>query len=154
MPPPCERQTSAPTRAEAAHVGDAASLLARRFFEMLETKDLTGLDAFLHPEVVFAPMMFPGRLYEGHDEVLRGFYEIVFSLPAYRPEASTFTELACDAVLVAGRVHFVDERGSLHDKSAFWILTFRDGQLLSLRGKGSRADALRLAEELTGLRES
>ena len=92
--------------------------------------------------------MFPGRRYEGHDDVLRGFYEIVFSLPAYRPEASAFNELAPDAVLVSGRIHFVDEKGSLHDKSAFWVLTFSDGQLLSLRGKGSRADALDLAHEL------
>ena len=50
-----------------------------------------------HADVVFAPAMFPGRLYEGHDEVLQGFYELVFSLPAYRPEASRFTDLAPDA---------------------------------------------------------
>ena len=127
---------------------DSASSLARRFFALLEAQDHAGLDGFLHPDVVFAPAMFPGRRYEGHDDVLRGFYEIVFSLPAYRPEASTFNELAADAVLVSGRIHFVDEKGSLHDKSAFWILTFRDGQLLSLRGKGSHADALELAQEL------
>jgi ketosteroid isomerase-like protein len=131
-------------------VADPASSLARRFFALLEAKDYGGLDAFLHQDVVFAPTMFPGRLYEGHEDVLRGFYELVFSLPSYRPEASTFTELTPDAVLVAGRIHFVDERGSLHDKSAFWVLTFSDGQLLSLRGKGSRAEALKLAAELTG----
>jgi ketosteroid isomerase-like protein len=131
-------------------MADAASSLARRFFALLAEKDFNGLDAFLHPDVVFAPTMFPGRLYEGHDEVLRGFYELVFSLPAYRPEASTFSDLTPEAVLVAGRIHFVDERGSLHDKSAFWVLTFSGGQLLSLRGKGSRADALKLAAELTG----
>jgi hypothetical protein len=130
-------------------VADEASALARRFFALLEAKDFDGLDAFLHPEVIFAPTMFPGRVYEGHDDVLQGFYEIVFSLPAYRPEASRFTELSPSAVLVDGRIHFVDDRGSLHDKSAFWVLTFADGQLLSLRGKGSRADALKLAHELT-----
>jgi ketosteroid isomerase-like protein len=131
-------------------VAEAASALARQFFALLEAKDFSGLDAFLHQDVVFAPTMFPGRLYQGHEEVLRGFYELVFTLPAYRPEASTFTDLTPDAVLVAGRIHFIDGRGSLHDKSAFWILSFRDGQLLSLRGKGSRAEALKLAAELTG----
>lgn len=131
-------------------MAEAASSLARRFFALLEAKDFGGLDAFLHPDVVFAPAMFPGRLYEGREEVLRGFYEIVFSLPAYRPEASRFSDLAPGAVLVSGRIHFVDERGSLHDKSAFWVLTFRGAQLLSLRGKGSRAEALKLAAELTG----
>jgi ketosteroid isomerase-like protein len=130
-------------------VADAASSLARRFFALLEATDYGGLDAFLHPDVVFAPTMFPGRLYEGHDEVLRGFYELVFSLPAYRPEASTFNELTSEAVLVSGRIHFVYERGSLHDKSAFWVLTFSGGQLLSLRGKGSHAEALQLAVALT-----
>ena len=129
---------------------EAASVLARRFFALLESKDHKGLDAFLHADVVFAPAMFPGRLYEGHDEVLQGFYELVFSLPAYRPEASRFTDLAPDAVLVDGRIHFVDERGSLHDKSAFWVMTFGGDQLLSLRGKGSRADALKLAADVTG----
>jgi ketosteroid isomerase-like protein len=133
-----------------ALVADAASALARQFFALLEAKDFSGLDAFLHQDVVFAPTMFPGRLYQGHEEVLRGFYELVFTLPAYRPEASTFTDLTPDAVLVAGRIHFIDGRGSLHDKSAFWILSFRDGQLLSLRGKGSRAEALKLTAELTG----
>jgi ketosteroid isomerase-like protein len=131
-------------------VTEAASVLARRFFALLESKDYDGLDAFLHPDVVFAPTMFPGRLYEGHEQVLQGFYELVFSLPAYRPEASRFTDLAPDAVLVDGRIHFVDERGSLHDKSAFWVLTFSGGQLLSLRGKGSRAEALRLAADVRG----
>lgn len=129
---------------------EAASILARRFFALLESKDYDGLDAFLHPDVVFAPTMFPGRLYEGHDEVLQSFYELVFSLPAYRPEASRITDLAPDAVLVDGRIHFVDERGSLHDKSAFWVLTFSGDQLLSLRGKGSRAEALKLAADVTG----
>ena len=132
-------------------MAEAASL-ARRLFALLEAKDFSGLEAFLHPDVVFAPAMFPGRLYEGHNDVLQGFYEMVFSLPAYRPEASTFSDLAPAGVLVAGRIHFVDERGSLHDKSAFWVLTFRDGRLLSLRGKGSRAEALKLAAELTGSR--
>jgi ketosteroid isomerase-like protein len=131
-------------------LADAASSLARRFFALLEAKDYGGLDAFLHPDVVFAPTMFPGRLYEGREEVLRGFYELVFSLPSYRPEASTFSDLTPDSVLVAGRIHFVDDRGSLHDKSAFWVLTFSDGQLVSLRGKGSRREALRLADELSG----
>jgi ketosteroid isomerase-like protein len=131
-------------------VPDAASELARRFFALLEAKDTGGLDAFLHPDVVFAPSMFPGRVYEGHDEVLRGFYEIVFSLPAYRPEASRFSDIGPDTVLAEGRIYFVDERGSLHDKSAYWILSFADGRLLSLRGKGSRAEALRLVETLTG----
>jgi len=130
-------------------VAETASSLAQRFFALIEAKDYDGLDAFLHPDVVFAPTMFPGRLYEGHDEVLRGFYELVFSLPAYRPEASRFTELSPDSVLVEGRIHFVDGRGSLHDKSAFWVLAFRDGRLLSLRGKGSRAEALKLAAETT-----
>ena len=132
-------------------MAEPGSSLARQFFALLGAKDFVGLDAFLHPDVVFAPAMFPGRLYAGREEVLRGFYEIVFSLPAYRPEASRFSDLASDAVLVAGRIHFVDERGSLHDKSAFWVLTFRGGQLLSLRGKGSRAEALKLAAELTAL---
>jgi ketosteroid isomerase-like protein len=131
-------------------VAEAASVLARRFFALLESKDYDGLDALVHPDVVFAPAMFRGRVYEGHDEVLQGFYELVFSLPAYRPEASRFTDLAPDAVLVDGRIHFVDERGSLHDKSAFWVLTFSSEQLLSLRGKGSRAEALKLAAEVTG----
>ena len=126
-------------------MAETASSLARRFFELLESKDYGGLDAFLHPDVVFAPAMFPGRLYEGHDEVLQGFYELVFSLPAYRPEASRCTELSPDSVLVDGRIHFVDERGSLHDKSAFWVLTFSGDRLLSLRGKGSRSEALKLA---------
>jgi len=131
-------------------VAEAASVLARRFFALLESKDYAGLDAFLHPDVVFAPAMFPGRVYRGHDEVLQGFYELVFSLPAYRPEASRFNELAPDAVLVDGRIHFVDERGSLHDKSAFWVMTFGGDQLLSLRGKGSRVEALKLAGVVTG----
>jgi ketosteroid isomerase-like protein len=135
-------------------MADAASALARRFFALLEAKDYAGLDAFLHADVVFAPTMFPGRVYEGHDDVLQGFYELVFSLPAYRPEASRFTGLTPDTVLVDGRIHFVDERGSLHDKSAFWILTFRGEQLLSLRGKGSRAEALKLAAELIGSEHS
>ncbi len=130
-------------------MAEAASALARRFFALLEAKDYDGLDVFLHPDVVFAPTMFPGRLYEGHDDVLQSFYELVFSLPAYRPEASRFSDLAPDAVLVDGRIHFVDERGSLHDKSAFWVLTFSGEQLLSLHGKGSRAEALKLAAELT-----
>jgi hypothetical protein len=43
-------------------------------------------------------------------------------------------------------VHFVDERGSVHDKSAYWVISFKDGQLYSLRGKGSRAEARELAE--------
>src|SRR5262249_41097996 len=106
----------------------AASALARRFFTLLATRDYARLHAFLHPDVVFAPTMFPGRVYEGHDDVLQGFYEIVFSLPAYRPEASRFTDLSADTVLVDGRIHFVDERGSLHDNSAFWLLTFSGGQ--------------------------
>jgi ketosteroid isomerase-like protein len=120
-------------------------MLARTFFEILERKDHDALDGFLDPDVVFAPAMFPGRLYEGHEAVLRGFYDLVFALPAYRPEATTFTDLRDGSVLVEGRIYFVDERGSLHDKSAFWVLAFSGGRLLSLRGKGSRAEAIRLA---------
>ena len=123
----------------------AASALARHFFGLLERRDQDGLDGFLHPDVIFAPMMFPGRIYRGHDEVLRGFYEIVFSLPEYRPEAARFTDLSPTLALVEGRVHFVDDRGSLHDKSAYWVLAFEDGRLVSLEGKGSRAAARELA---------
>jgi hypothetical protein len=90
-------------------------------------------------------MMFRDRVYEGHDDVLQGFYELVFSLPAYRPEASRITELAPNVALVEGRIHFVDDRGSVHDKSAYWVLVFEDGQLLSLRGKGSLSEARALA---------
>ena len=120
------------------------SELARQFFALLKDKDYDGLDRFLHPDVQFAPMMFPERLYQGHDDVLRGFYEIVFTLPEYRPEASRITDLSADSALVEGRVHFVDERGSVHDKSAYWVITFEDGRLLSLRGKGSLAAARQL----------
>ena len=122
-----------------------ASELARTFFGLLARRDRRGLDAFLHPDVIFAPMMFPGRVYRGHDEVLRTFYELVFALPEYRPEAARFTDISPMLALVEGRVHFVDDRGSLHDKSAYWVLAFEDGQLVSLEGKGSRAAAHELA---------
>jgi hypothetical protein len=131
-------------------VPETATALARRFFEILAEKDDEALSTFVHLDVVFAPAMFPGRVYSGREEVLRGFYEIVFSLPAYRPEASKFTELETDTVLAEGRIHFVDGRGSLHDKSAFWILTFADERLLSLHGKGSRAEALKLVAQPSG----
>lgn len=123
----------------------SASELARRFFRLLAAKDHEGLDRFLHPDVVFAPMMFPGRIYRGQDEVLRGFYEMVFSLPEYRPEASRFSDLSPEMALVEGRVHFVDARGSMHDKSAYWVIVFKDDKLLSLEGKGSRLAARELA---------
>jgi ketosteroid isomerase-like protein len=125
----------------------SATDLARRFFGLLASRDVETLDRFLHEDVVFEPMMFRDRLYRGHDEVLRGFYELVFSLPAYRPEASRFTELRPDTALVEGRVHFVDERGSVHDKSAYWVLVFADEQLLSLQGRGSLAEARTLAAD-------
>jgi ketosteroid isomerase-like protein len=123
----------------------SATELAQHFFRTLAAKDVDALDDFLHDDVIFAPMMFRDRLYEGHDEVLRGFYDLVFSLPAYRPEASRITELAPNTALVEGRIHFVDDRGSVHDKSAYWVLVFENEQLLSLRGKGSLAEARALA---------
>jgi ketosteroid isomerase-like protein len=126
--------------------------LARRFFDLLGRKDYEGLRGFLHPEVVFAPMMFPGTVFEGRDQVLARFYELVFTLPAYEPHGARFGAVADGLVLVEGSVHFVDDRGSIHDKSAFWVLGFQDGKLRSLRGKGSRADARRLAEELAAER--
>jgi hypothetical protein len=124
----------------------SASALARRFFALIAAKDFDGLDGFLHPDVVFAPMMFPGRVYQGQDEVLRGFYELVFSLPEYRPEASIITDVSAEMALVEGRVHYVDERGSMHDKSAYWVMVFKDDQLLSLEGNGSRLAARELAQ--------
>jgi len=123
----------------------SATELAQHFFRTLAARDIDALDGFLHDDVVFAPMMFRDRLYEGHDEVLKGFYDLVFSLPAYRPEASRISELAPDTALVEGRIHFVDDRGSVHDKSAYWVLVFENEQLLSLRGKGSLAEARALA---------
>jgi hypothetical protein len=117
------------------------SVLARRFFALLRDKDYDGLDAFLDADVVFAPMMFPGRVYRGHDDVLRGFYDIVLALPEYRPEAARFTDLTHELALVKGRVHFVDRRGSLHDKSAYWVIAFKDEKLVLLEGKGSLAAA-------------
>jgi hypothetical protein len=125
-----------------------ASELARRFFALLSAKDYDGLDGFLHADVTFAPMMFPGRVYQGHDDVLQGFYELVFSLPEYRPEASKFSELSEDVALVEGRVHFVDPRGSLHDKSAYWVMVFEGDQLRSLEGKGSRSAAAERARAI------
>jgi hypothetical protein len=124
---------------------ESATELAKHFFGLLAARDVETLDQFLHEDVVFAPMMFRDRLYQGHDEVLQGFYELVFSLPAYRPEASRFTELAANTALVEGRIHFVDDRGSVHDKSAYWVLVFENNQLISLRGKGSLAEARALA---------
>jgi ketosteroid isomerase-like protein len=124
----------------------SACELAQRFFRLLADKDYERLDPFLHEDVTFAPMMFPGRLYRGHDEVLTSFYQHVFALPEYRPEASSFTDLSPDVALVEGRVRFVDERGSIHDKSAYWAMTFKDGKLFSLEGKGSRLEARRLAD--------
>jgi len=121
--------------------------LARRFFRILAAKQQEELEAFLHPEVVFAPMMFRDRIYEGRDHVLQGFYEIVFSYPAYRPEASTFRDLDEHTAFVSGRIHFVDDRGALHDTSAFWVLEFEDETLRSLRGKGSYREAIALHEE-------
>ena len=123
----------------------SATELAEHFFRTLAARDMEALDGFLHEDVVFAPMMFRDRLYEGHDDVLQSFYELVFSLPAYRPEASRITELTPSVALVEGRIHFVDERGSVHDKSAYWVLVFENDQLLSLRGKGSLAEARALA---------
>ncbi len=124
---------------------ESATALARQFFRILATKDVERLDAFLHDDVVFAPMMYRDRTYTGHDEVLRSFYDLVFSLPAYRPEATRYTELAPNVALVEGRVHFVDDRGSVHDNSAYWVLVFEGGRLLSLHGKGSLAEARALA---------
>jgi hypothetical protein len=112
----------------------------------LEKKDYEGLREFLHPQVVFAPMMFPGTVYEGREDVLKSFYEIVFTMPSYEPHATRISPVSDSVALVDGRVHFVDERGSVHDKSAYWVISFKDGQLYSLRGKGSRAEARELAE--------
>ena len=123
----------------------SATELAEEFFRILGERDFETLDTFLHADVIFAPMMFRDRLYTGHDEVLSSFYEFVFSLPAYRPEASRITELSPNTSLVEGRIHFVDDRGSVHDKSAYWVLVFENDQLLSLRGKGSLAEARALA---------
>ena len=121
--------------------------LARRFFRILAAKQPEELEAFLHPDVVFAPMMFRDRVYEGRDHVMQGFYEIVFSYPAYRPEASTFRDLDEHTAFVSGRIHFADERGALHDTSAFWVLEFDDETLRSLRGKGSYREAIALYDK-------
>src|SRR5262249_51711355 len=92
-------------------------------------------------------MMFRDRVYEGRDHVMQGFYEIVFSYPAYRPEASTFLDLDERTAFVLGRIRWADERGALHDTSAFWVLDFDEERLRSLGGKGSYREAIALYEE-------
>ncbi len=123
---------------------DAADLRRqiRHFFALLARKDRDGLRALLHPDVVFAPRIVDGTVFEGRDDVLAVFYEDVFTWPIYEPEAQGVEPVTSSFALVTGRVRYMKHEGGLADVPVVWLLGMTDGQLTHLYGSSSREEVL------------
>ncbi len=109
---------------------DSSEHLARRFSDLVHERDRTGLAALLHPQVIFTVQTIPGE-FAGRADVLERFYNTVFAWTLYDAFATDYTQLADGTVCATGRLRWMSN-GDLHEASAIWKLTFRDGKLFRL----------------------
>jgi hypothetical protein len=105
----------------------------RRWLRALNARDLDGLLALAHPEIVVRPLRFGVRAeYHGHE----GIGEWVAAAPAGpRISSDLMRVLAPGRVLVEGRIDGLDERFVA-------IFELRDGLILDARAYLSDRDLL------------
>lgn len=109
--------------------GLASEVLARRWFTLVQDRDLDGLCAFLHDDIVFVSRVRGGDTAEGRDAasdlvretLTRSIYDVV---------ADAYFPLDEDRIVVDGRMRWIDDDRVIRDDPVLWALEFRDGLLV------------------------
>jgi ketosteroid isomerase-like protein len=115
-------------------------------FAALAKRDRDGLLALLDPEIEFQPVNALGLIEEtghGHEDALRWIDEIdrFGTEPGLHPR--TIEDLGNGVVLVAGVASEQARAGGRFASSVAWLVTVRDGRIVSSYGYPSEAVARR-----------
>jgi ketosteroid isomerase-like protein len=127
-------------------VGPAAADVVASAFKALGERDREGLLALLDPEIEFQPVNAFGLVEEtghGHEDALRWMDQIDRdgTQPFLFPQ--TFEHVGNGVVLVAGIAAEDARTGGRFASSVAWLVTVRDGRIVSSYGYPSEAIARR-----------
>jgi ketosteroid isomerase-like protein len=115
--------------------------LARRMFELLESRDVERMLPMVDPDVELRPRGLPREVYRGHEGLRQMFLE---ATEAGREATVTVDQFVASGnrVAVLGRIR-VRHRQFIADSSAAWLLEMRLGKMISSVSYRSHANALR-----------
>lgn len=104
-----------------------------------ERRDVARLQELVHPEAVISPLPSPTPLHgrEGVTAYIEGMKRRIgtVTVSAVRP-------LSDQSVLIEGREQYQDSASGLFDRSAAWIVEFREGMIWRTRNFTSTDAAL------------
>ncbi len=107
--------------------------LAERLFDAFNRRDVEGVLALLHPEIVFMPIsaavMSEGEPYRGHEGMRRYLRDVEKHWAALTVHPVQI-RAAGAAVVALGRVDGQGPAGALEGVSTTWVIKFRDNQVV------------------------
>ena len=108
---------------------------ARQVMAALSRRDLSHLVAVSHTEVEWRSFfaISEGGVYRGHDGLRRYLSDLSDAFEIVRAEVDDGVGVG-DVVVLVGRIHYRGKASGVEtEPPAGWVLTFRDGALLSFR---------------------